>query len=232
MARLFVLGWMVLLASGSPARAGGGSCPYDTGSGPLVWQDREPGIRYATFAHPGKGTELPKVFAHLLSVSLDAGLQPIAMRPLGGGLRLEQMVKVLTGGRGLDIRAGLNGDYFSFGDRVKDPLGLFITRGQLLRFPSGTSSLLYDAEGRMHMGIFSVEQEVRWDGGAITVDAANDVDAARRDAAVLFSGVYSDEVKGLKGCWVVQGRAGALEPMINRTLSYDVMDSGYRSGVK
>jgi hypothetical protein len=78
------------------------------------------------------------------------------------------------------------------------------------------------------MGVYQVEQEVRWDGGSITLDAANEVSMARRDQAVLFSGAYTDSVAGLKDCWVVHGRTVTVEPMVNRTLTVTVTDAGWR----
>ena len=204
-------------------------CPYDQGGQPLAWTEKEPGIDYAVFVHPGdKPKKLAKVYAHILRIDLSKGLQPVAMRAQGGGLRIEQIAARLGVDRRLDVRAGINGDYFSFGDRVKDPLGLFISQGQVLRYSNGTSSLLYDYDGGVHMGVFQVEQTVRWDGGSITLDAANEASMARRDQAVLFSGAYADSVKGLKDCWVVHGRTETLEPMINRTLSVTVTEAGWR----
>lgn len=218
---------MVLVATSAAAEEI--ACPYDQGGQALAWEEQESGIDYATFVHPGdKVRKLAKVYAHILRIDLTKGLRPVAMRVQGGGLRIEQIAKRLGEVRGLDVRAGLNGDYFSFVDRVKDPLGLFISQGQVLRYANGTSSMLYDYDGGLHMGVYQVEQEVRWDGGSITLDAANEASKARRDQAVLFSGVYTDSIKGLKDCWVVHGRTEKVEPMVNRTLTVTITDAGWR----
>jgi len=218
---------MILVAMS--ARAEEIVCPYDQGGAPVTWEEREPGIEYTAFVHPGdKARKLAKVYAHILRIDLTKGLQPVAMRPQGGGLRLEQIAQRLGAERGVDVRAGLNGDYFSFGDRVKDPLGLFISQGQVLRYSNGTSSMLYDYEGGLHMGVFEVEQVVRWDGGQITLDAANEAGKARRDQAVFFSGVYTDSITGLKDCWVIRGRTEKVELMVNRTLTVTITDAGWR----
>ncbi len=220
---------LLLVLVAVSARAEENVCLYDQGAEPLAWEEKEPGIDYAVFIHPGdKARDLAKVYAHVLRIDLSAGLQPVAMRPQGGGLRIEQIAERMGIERDLDVRAGLNGDYFSFMDRVKDPLGLFISQGQVLRYSTGTSSMLYDYDGGLHMGVFQVEQEVRWDGGSITLDAANEASKARRDQAVLFSGVYTDSIKGLKDCWVVRGRTEKIEPMVNRTLTVTVVDAGWR----
>jgi len=204
-------------------------CPYDQGADPLVWEEQEPGIDYAVFVHPGdNATGLARVYAHILRIDLSERLMPVAMRPQGGGLRIEQITERVGEERGLDVRAGLNGDYFSFVDQVKDPLGLFISEGQLLRYSTGTSSMLFDYDGGLHMGVFQVEQTVRWDGGEVHLDAANEVSSARRDQAVFFSGVYTDSIKGLRECWVVRGRTEEVEPMVNRTLTVSVVDAGWR----
>ncbi|MFH1531517.1 MAG: phosphodiester glycosidase family protein [Pseudomonadota bacterium] len=221
---------MVLVAMS--ARAEEIDCPYDLGGEPVTWEEREPGISSATFVHPGdKARKLAKVYAHILRIDLTKGLQPVAMRPQGGGLRLEQIAARLGTERDVDVRAGLNGDYFSFGDRVKDPLGLFISQGQVLRYSNGTSTMLYDYDGGLHMGVYQVEQVVQWDGGEITLDAANETSMARRDHAVFFSGVYTDSIKALKECWVIRGRTEKVEPMVNRTVTVTVADAGWRRSV-
>ena len=207
-------------------------CAYDVDTAAMTWEEMEPGISYGVFQHEGrKEDKLPKVYAHLLRVDLAEGFRPVAMRPQGGGMRLEQIAAQLNEDEGLDVRAGLNGDYFSFGDKVKDPLGLFISHGQLLRYPTGTSSLLYDYDGGLHIGVFDVEQTVRWDSESIVLDAANETGKCRRDQAVLFSGMYTEEIRGLKDCWVVHGRTEILEPMVNRTLSVSVVDAGWRGSI-
>ncbi len=207
-------------------------CAYNVDTGAMIWEEMEPGISYGVFQHEGRKEDMfAKVYAHLLRVNLAKGFRPLAMRPQGGGMRLEQIAVQVNEDEGLDVRAALNGDYFSFGDKVKDPLGLFISHGQLLRYPTGTSSLLYDYDGGLHMGVYQVEQTVRWDGESIVLDAANETSKCRRDQAVLFSGIYTKEIRGLKDCWVVHGRTESLEPMVNRTLTVSVVDAGWRGSI-
>lgn len=220
---------LLLVHAALTAQAEEITCPYDQGAANILWEEKEPGIDYAVFEHPGDNKrKLAKVYAHILRVDLSQGLRPVAMRPQGGGLRIEQIAERMGDERGLDVRAGLNGDYFSFVDKVKDPLGLFISDGQLLRYPTGTSSMLYDYDGGLNMGVYQVEQSVRWDGGEVTLDGANEVSKASRDRAVFFSGVYTESIKGLRDCWVVRGRTDNIEPMVNRTLSVTVIDAGWR----
>jgi hypothetical protein len=216
---LFLL--LALLVAGP--LAAGETCTYSATSEEFAWTELQPGLDYAQWSRKAsKG--VPRVHAHLLRVNLDRGYSLLALRTQGGGLKIEEMIAAANDA-GAQIVAGLNGDYFSFGDRVKDSLGLFITSGQVLRYPANTATLAQDEAGFLHIGRFKLTQSLYLpDGRALLLDAANEDPA--RNGLYVYSGLYKKKLPGYRGCTQALVRRPSLGLMVNRTLILKVDSAG------
>ncbi len=213
---------MLICALLALPRSGAAECTYTVASQDLTWVEEESGIWYAEYSHKGKGKEILPVHVHLLKVELaDTGLTLRSLRPLGRSQRLEQIVDFFRKG-GVDVRAAINGDYFSFIESEKDPLGLHVSGGQLLWFPANTTSFVVDETNRVTIDKMSIQATVTGSGFSVPISGANR--KAERDEVVLYSGFYRDDTIPQQGCDGYRLSRDKLEPMVNGTVKAVVKD--------
>lgn len=211
---------LMLVVAGAPAWA---ESPYNPRPEDLQWQAVEAGIEYTSWSFEGvknrKAKEgepfwkVPPVFAHLLRVDLhDTGLSFRSLRPLGHSERLEKIVEIFRTG-GVDVRAALNGDYFSFAEAEKNPLGLHVSGGQLLWFPANTTSITVDSKNRLAIDRYTVNQAISGDGLDVQISGANR--KANKQEAVLYSGYYLRKTIPQGSCTGLLLQRESLGPMLN-----------------
>lgn len=213
---------LVLLNAQAPISE---QCRYPAKTGSMSWKELDPGIYYGQWVHRDKG--LPKVYAHVLKIQMDAGYAFRALRTQNGGLKFEDILSRFEQA-GSKVAAALNGDYFSFLERVKDPLGLFVMKGQVLRYPANTSSLVQDEAGFMNVGRFTLEQWLQVPGARVKVEAANEAPGA--NSLVVYSGLYVKNVGAVRNCLGLLVKRDRLDPMVNRTLALQVSVAGWNRG--
>jgi hypothetical protein len=199
---------ILLLAIGGATAAAN---PHE--SAQIQWTDVEPGIQYGAYSHAGVKDKILPVHVHLVKADLSQpDLTLRSLRPLGRSLKIEQIVELFRKG-GVDVRAAVNGDYFSFIEREKDPLGFHVSGGQLLWFPAATSSLLVDDSNRLHMGKYELTVTVK--GEKLTVPVAGANRLARKEENILYSGYYREKTIPQPGCGGMLFERDKLEPMVN-----------------
>jgi hypothetical protein len=196
----------------------------------MQWQAIEAGIEYTTWSFEGvknrKAKEgespwkVPPIFAHILRVDLDdTGLSVRSLRPLGHSEKLEKIVDIFRTG-GVDVRAALNGDYFSFAQAEKNPLGLHASGGQLLWFPANTTSIAVDGKNRLHMDRYTVNQTISGEGLEVHVSGANR--KANKQESVIYSGYYLKKTIPQGSCTGLLLHRTSLGPMINAEVQVTV----------
>ncbi|MBM4355970.1 MAG: phosphodiester glycosidase family protein [Deltaproteobacteria bacterium] len=216
-----VVPFVVLAGLAAPALRAT-ECTYPFAAEDLTWREEESGIWYAEVSARGKGKDILPVHAHLLKIELDdTGLTLRSLRPLGRSLRLEQIVDFFRKG-GVDVRAAINGDYFSFIESEKDPLGLHVSGGQLLWFPANTTSLMIDETNRAVIGRHAITASVVGPGFSVPLAGVNR--KAERDEVVLYSGFYRDDTIPQQGCDGYRLSRDKLEPMVNGSVKTVVED--------
>jgi len=197
MARLTLLGLSLIMLFGGGSLTWAESA-YKPQPEDMQWCAIERGIEYTTWSFEGvekrKAKEgespwkVPPIFAHILRVDLDdTGLSVRSLRPLGHSERLEKIVEIFRTG-GVDVRAALNGDYFSFAQAQKNPLGLHVSGGQLLWFPANTTSITVDGGNKLHIDRYTVNQTIAGEGLEVHVSGANR--KANKQESVIYSGYY------------------------------------------
>ncbi len=196
----------------------GQECNYSPVLTEVTWVEQEPGVVYGKWsAKPKKATKttasVPGVYIHILRVDLSLGdLTLRSLKPLGRSLTLENIVDYFRQG-GVDVRAAINGDYYSFLETEKSPNGLHVSGGQVLAFPANTPSLVITADNRAHMVRAPMTATLEGAGVTLVLDAANQMPAS--DKASLFSGFYDESVAAKGGCRRVVLVRTALEAMAN-----------------
>ncbi len=226
MTRIFpILLPLLLLSAAASAQS-----TYDPQAADLQWTAVESGIEYASWSHPGvknrkhktpEGQWLtPPVFVHLLRIDLaDTGLAMRSLRPLGHSEKIEKIVEIFREG-GVNVRAALNGDYFSFAQAEKDPLGLHVSGGQLLYFPANTTSIAADGKNHLSMDRFTVNQGVSGPDFELQISGANRT--ANKREAVLYSGYYMKKTLPQPSCTGVLLKRASLSPMTNASIEVTV----------
>lgn len=193
----------------------------------VKWVEQEPGLVYGTWSAKAKKktkTEaaVPAVFVHILRVDLSqGGLTIRSLKPLGRSMTLENIVEYFRKG-GVDVRAALNGDYYSFAETEKNPNGLHVSGGQVLFFPANTTSLMITADNVAHVGKVPLVASIEGGGVSLGIDSANR--APGSDQAALYSGFYDEVVSAQRGCRRVVMTRTALEVMANSQISVKVSD--------
>jgi len=212
---------LVMVIVATPRQGAAQDCPYVVGEEDVSWEHVEDGIEYGVFSDRGDTKkQIEPVHVHLLKVDLSqGGLTLRSLRPLGRSQRIEQIVNTFRTG-GVDVRGAINGDYFSFLEREKDPLGLHVSGGQVLRFPAKTTSLVVDSDNTLHMDRYELEQMVEGEGFSVKVTGANTV--AEKDAASLYSGYYQEKTEAQVGCAGLLLRRDSLEAMVNGRIKVTV----------
>jgi hypothetical protein len=221
------LAMLLLFAVSGGAR---GEADYHPTSDEFHWTEVEEGIHYTTWSFAGKKArnpkaeasawEVPPAFVHLLRIDLEGnGLTVRSIRPLGRSQKIEKMVEIFREG-GVDVRAALNGDYFSFTQSEKDPLGLHVSGGQLLWFPANTTSLVVDAYNRVHMDRYTINQEITGKDFKVHVTGANR--KAAKQESVLYSGYYLKKTLPQEHCSGVVLTRAAFGPMLNAEIEVTV----------
>lgn len=219
-AGLFVL---VVVICVTPTALGDDGQALDSVAADIEWSEVEDGLQYGFYSHPGEGEDVLPLFVHLIRADLSRpDLTVRSLRPLGRSLRLEKIVEFFREGR-VDVRAAMNGDYFSFVESEKDPLGLHVSGGQLLWFPANTSSLIVDEDNRVHMGRYKIEQTVEFEGLSVKVDGANRK-VRKKESAVLYSGYYGEKTEPQSGCTGLVLTRTRLYAMVNRSIQMTVKE--------
>lgn len=190
------------------------TCSISVGSDALEWETQEPGIETAVFRQKGEGKR-PSLYAHLVRVQLGPSLMMRSLRPMGRSLRLEQVVDYFEKGK-VEVPVAINGDYYSFTEREKDPLGLHISGGQLLWFPARTTSLLLTNDNRAHLDRVSVDMRLKFGDNEVAIQGVNRT--AGMDEAVLYSGYYESEIEPQPGCLAVVLERDKLSTMVNQDI--------------
>ena len=189
----------------------------------LEWTTMEAGIQYAVYKKDKykKPDKIPRVYVHIVKVDLARfGLTFRSLRPRGRSQRIEEIAEVFDTPTA-DVRVALNGDYYNFSDREKDPLGMHVSGGQVLRFPYSTTSLALTDDNTAHIDRLTVTQTLRFKGGELAIKQANE--SAQSNNATLYSGYYATETEAQPGCLAVHlDRTGKLEAMANNSLTLQV----------
>ncbi len=208
---------LTLLAAAAIARpAAADECTYDASG--VGWEKVEPGLSYGKHvaAKPKKG--VPKLYAHLLRVTLGkSGLTLRALRVRGKSLLVEKVARAFEAD-GLDLRAAVNGDYFSFVTAGHPPFGMHASAGQLLWSPAGTSTLAIDHRNAAHIAIFTIGQTLtlKRSGAQIAITRVNRKPG--RKGAALFHGDYSTKTPRAHGCTFLALAGNKRRPMIGHVL--------------
>ena len=208
--------WVIVLHVPVPVHAE--QCACTVPSDQQEWKPIEPGLDYLVFQRKAsKG--VPAVYVHVLRVVLGSQFTLRSLRPLGRSLRLEDVVKHFIEGA-VDVVASVNGDYFSFLAREKDPLGLHISGGQVLWFPASTTSLLVTRSNRVIMDRVKMTQELRFGTSTIPISGANR--PAEGDEVILYSGYYDESVPPHPRCLALVLTRSSLSVMTQSRIHLQV----------
>jgi len=201
--------------------AGAQTCDIAPEPDDFEWEKIEDGIEYASWSHKGDPRkQRGPIFVHVLKVDLsDNALTLRSLRPLGRSLRIEQISKFFREG-GVDVRAGINGDYFDFLQNEKDPLGMHVSGGQMLHFPSKTSSFVIDEQNRAHIDVYTAGVTIEGEDVSLKVDGAGRKAAANE--AILWSGYYAEETLAQPGCRMLLLERDQLAAMVNSEIAVTV----------
>lgn len=224
---LFSFTLLSLLCTGMQAWA---ESPYQPQPEDMQWHAVETGIEYTTWSFEGVKSrkvvegepswKVPPIFAHILRIDLaDTGLTVRSLRPLGHSERIEKIVEIFRAG-GVNVRAALNGDYFSFAQAEKNPLGLHASGGQLLWFPANTTSVAVDAKNRLHIDRYTINQTITGEGLEVHVSGANR--KANKQESVIYSGYYLQKTIPQGSCTGLLLQRESLGPMINAEVEVTV----------
>jgi len=181
----------------------GQECYFAPTDSDVTWVEKEPGIKYGTWsakarAKSGTSAATPSVYVHLLRVDLSGGdLTLRSLKPLGRSKTIEAIVDYFREG-GVDVRAAINGDYFSFLDAEKDPNGLHVSGGQLLFFPNNTPSLMITSDNVARMDRVSVNATATNGKSVVTIDTANRYPG--KNGMALYSGFYDTSITTKGDC--------------------------------
>ena len=203
---------------------------YNPTAEDFEWTSLETGLEYTHYHFKGKPArpnkenrkwETPPVHIHIIKADLaDTGLSFRSLRPLGRSMRLEDIVETFRDG-GVDVRAALNGDYFAFTQTEKNPLGLHISGGQVLWYPSNTTSLALTEYNTALMDRFSINQSLEdADGFKLILSGANR--KANKEESVLYSGYYLEKTVLQQGCTGLLLERKQLAPMLDNEISVTV----------
>ena len=201
----------------------GQECTYSPKKDSFEWEEQEDGIWYATYQVKSqrKGKKQPPVFLHLVKVDLSGGkLSFKALRPMGRSMRLEDIIATFEK-QDIDVRAGINGDYYSFEKRKKDPRGMHVTSSEMLRSPQGTSSLFLTDDNQAHMDRIQVKQTIS--DGKTTVEIDGTSREAERDEVVLYMGSYVTRTQRQAGCMGFKLKTSGKGPLANASALVEVV---------
>lgn len=211
---------MFLLLAIAPAR-GEPACTYEPTSEELEWEIVEPGISYVWYQKRGTETVAP-IYIHILKIDIgDDQLTLRSLRPLGYSQTIEDIVGYFKEGA-VDVRAAINGDYYSFVSKEKDPLGLHASGGQLLWFPLNTSSFVIDDANRAHIERIEMSAAIA-KGGKLVLQIHGANRKAAENEAILYSGYYRERTVSQRGCRVVALRRDGLQGMFNNDVELEIV---------
>lgn len=202
-------------------------CVYSPALDEVKWVEQEPGLVYGTWSVKAKKKtkttpQVSAVYVHVLRVDLSLGELTIrSLKPLGRSMTLENIVEYFRNG-GVDVRAAMNGDYYSFAETEKNPNGLHVSGGQVLFFPANTTSILVTADNVAHVAKVTLAGTLEGAGATLGIDLANR--APGKDQAALYSGFYDEAVTPQRGCRRVVMTRTSLEVMANAQMAVKVSD--------
>lgn len=155
-----VIWTVMLLLMVLPAAAEEGECPFAMAEMSIDYHQARPGLDYAVFEAPRPRRSSPSFKVHIVRASLFAPLSFKVLRLREKDMRVEKLVKNV-GNAGTRVLAAINGDYFSAFEEGKHPHGLHVSGGQMLRGPSGTTTLALSADRRIQMAAPSLVARAR-----------------------------------------------------------------------
>ncbi len=210
--------WSCMVCSSVMAQAE--PCLYAESTDRQEWTAIEPGLDYLVFQRKA-GKEAPAIYVHVLRVALGSKFTLRSLRPLGRSLRLEDVVKHFINGA-VDVVAAVNGDYFGFLAKKKDPLGLHISGGQVLWFPANTTSLMVTRDNRVRMDRVRMTQELRFGASTVSISGANR--PAEKDELVMYSGFYEESVPPHPRCLILVLKRSRLSVMTQSRIHLQVSE--------
>lgn len=195
----------------------------------IQWKKVEPGLRYGTVV-VAKAARTKPLHAHLLEVDLRSG--KLTLRALRRGRRSGRVEDVVSRFRkdGVNVRAAINGDYFSFTGKGQLPYGMYLSGGQLFMSPTRSSSLVVDARNRARIGIFAAELSVHGDAHSIAVHGVGR--KADDGRPVLYHGTTAPGVSGGRGCAVVRFTERVRGTMFKKALGLTVAEQSGPGALK
>ncbi len=190
-------------------------CPFDMAKTVVEYQYARTGLGYASFAPMRKKGRKAGFKVHVVTASLGGPIGVRVLRMREKDMRVEKLVKTAkqTGTR---IMAAINGDYFWAIEEGKHPLGLHVSGGQLLRVPSGTTSLLVSPEGKVHMAAPKLEATALVEDVLLPINEFNKL-APRAGTALYFGHFVEDVLPQYKCRAIVVETDGAS--YVNRVVS-------------
>lgn len=193
-------------------------CVYSPALEEVTWLEQEPGLVYGKWSAKAKKKTkttdaVPGVYVHILRIDLGGGeLTLRSLKPLGRSKTLENIVEYFREG-GVDVRAAINGDYYSFIETEKNPNGLHVSGGQVLFFPADTTSLVVTSENKAKLVRVPLKATVEGGGVVLALDHANRMPSGEQ--ASLYSGFYDEAVDAKGGCRRVVLTRTVLEAVAN-----------------
>jgi hypothetical protein len=166
-------------------------CPFDMANTAVEYQFARAGLGYASFAPTRINGRKAGFKVHVVTASLGGPIGVRVLRMREKDMRVEKLVKTASRA-GARIMAAINGDYFWAFEEGKHPLGLHVSGGQLLRGPSGTTTLAVSPEGRVRMAAPKLAASAIVNGVELPILDFNKL--APRDGTSLYFGQFTEEV--------------------------------------
>jgi hypothetical protein len=166
-------------------------CPFDMANTAVEYQFARTGLGYASFAPTRINGRRAGFKVHVVTASLGGPIGVRVLRMREKDMRVEKLVKTAEQA-GTRIMAAINGDYFWAFEEGKHPLGLHVSGGQLLRGPSGTTSLVVSPDGKVHMSAPKLEATALVEDVELPIHEFNKL--APRDGTSLYFGHFAEDV--------------------------------------
>lgn len=174
-----------------PARAAEPECPFDLTDAHFEYQLARPGLGYTNFAPRRTNGREAGFKVHVVRASLGGSVGVRVLRMREKDMRVEDLVKAARE-TGTTIMAAINGDYFSAFEEGKHPLGLHVSGGQMLRGPSGTTTLSISTSGTIQMATPTLAATAQIGDVSLPIDEFHRL--APRHGTALHFGHFAEDV--------------------------------------
>ncbi len=194
-------------------------CPFDMANTTVEYQFARAGLGYASFAPLRTNGREARFKVHVVTASLGGQVGVRVLRMREKDMRVEKLVKSAQE-TGTKILAAINGDYFWAFEEGKHPLGLHVSGGQMLRGPSGTTTLSVSPAGKVQMAAPTMVATALVGDVELSVDAFHRL--APRNGTALYFGHFAEEVLPQYKCRAIVIQTDEAS-YVNRVVSAQVI---------